>query len=371
MSSAGPGFLVFSGANDRAVLALCRGFEEYGVPFGLIARGKDDLLKRSRYADRFLVERSSAHLDVDDVIQAARNGQERFGPRQWVVCATSEYLNIRLFELTGRLMEERITVATCPQSLYRLLSDKVSFRGYCGDLGVPPPEILHGNAASNVELPFVAKPKVNLDPNGRILYPYLIRSEKDRAEFLDQAVLGQFYFERFVEGESWYLLYYFSGNGSYVTGAQKNYLQQGKGKSIVLAISATYPETAVAKRFAGALQKDGYRGFIVIELERTGDGQAVAIEANPRCWGPFQLTLDANMGLFEAFLIDHGHQVMPPKAQGVAYYGWMGGIFKAIQGRMGLDRHAPLFGVVRVLLRAVFNDVYGRRGSWSCFLRDL
>lgn len=32
----GPGFILFGGTNDRALLALCRGFEEQKIPFGLV-----------------------------------------------------------------------------------------------------------------------------------------------------------------------------------------------------------------------------------------------------------------------------------------------------------------------------------------------
>ncbi|HEX2616754.1 MAG TPA: hypothetical protein VHL57_04380, partial [Flavobacteriales bacterium] len=107
-----PGFLVFSGANDRAVLALCRGFARHGVPFGLIARGGTDLLRKSAFADRFVVERSSDQLTFEDLRAAADAARARYGVQDWVLCATSEYLNIRLFELRDRLAAEGITVAT-------------------------------------------------------------------------------------------------------------------------------------------------------------------------------------------------------------------------------------------------------------------
>lgn len=366
-----PGFLVFSGANDRAVLALCRGFDRQTVPFGLLARGTNDLLRKSRYADRFLLTRRSEELEADDLIEAARKGNERYGERPWVVCPTSEYLNLRLFALRDRLAGHGITVATCHQELYHRLSHKSAFRRYCAEIGVPPPAILEGTDAARAPLAFVAKPKVNLSATGRILYPYLVRTEAERQRFLAETAPEEFYLERFVHGESWYLLYYFASNGTWTMGAQRNYLQQGQGKSIVVARSLPYPEPSVSQRFAEALQSDGYRGFIMVELKRTEQGEAVSIEANPRCWGPFQLTLDARMGLLEAFLRDHGHDVPAPAAPRSVQYGWAGGIVQALRSGKGLDRHASFGSTLGGTGRALLNDVYARGGSWSCFLSDL
>jgi len=369
--SGATGFLVFSGANDRAVLALCRGFEQYGVPFGLLARGSNDLLRKSRFADRFLVTRRTEQLEASDLIEAALRGNAIHGEREWVVCATSEYINLRLFALGDGLAQHGIRVATCRQELYHRLSHKSAFRTYCAELGVPPPAVIEGADARQAPLAFVAKPTVNISANGRIHYPYLVRTEHERERFLREADPREFYLERFITGESWYLLYYFAANGDHVLGAQRNHLQQGEGKSIVVAQAMPYPEPAVAQRFAKALRRDGYRGFIMVELKRTAAGEAVSIEANPRCWGPFQLTLDARMGLMEAFLRDHGHTAHAPAAPRSAYYGWSGGIVQALRSGKGLDRHAPLGRTLGATARAVINDVYARGGSWSCFLSDL
>jgi hypothetical protein len=363
--------LAFSGSNDRAVLALCRGFERYGVPFGLLARGADDLLSRSRYANRFLATRRSEELVADDLIEAARQGNRMYGQRNWVICATSEYINLRLFDLQDELARHAMTVATCEKDLYHRLSHKFEYRTYCAEVGVPGPALLDGIDAARAPLAFVAKPKVNLSVEGRILYPYLVRTATERERFLREADPAEYYLERFVVGESWYLLYYFAADGHCVQGAQRNLLQQGEGKSIVVARAGAYPVSAVPRRFAEALRQDGYRGFIMLELRRTPAGETVSIEANPRCWGPFQLTMDAHMGLIEAFLRDHGHAAPSPLAPRVAQYAWSGGILQALRRGMGLDRYVGLMPTVVATARALANDVYARNDSWSCFLSDL
>ncbi|MCC6937012.1 MAG: hypothetical protein IT226_02210 [Flavobacteriales bacterium] len=368
----GPGFILFGGTNDRALLALCRGFEEQKIPFGLIGRNERDLLKRSRYSSNYLLDRNSERLELDQILQAVHIGNARFGPRKWVICPTSEYLNIVLFGMKEELARAGVEVATCERALYEQLSNKASFRDYCESLGVPPPRIMDGRDGATSELPFVAKPKSNISKEGKVLYPYLVREEWDRARFLDEADPEEFYLEEFVLGENWYLLYYFSADGTYVKGAQRNFLQQGMGKSVVLARAMDYPEPEVEQAFAKRLSADGYRGFIMVELRRTSSGKAVTIEANPRCWGPFQLTRDADMGLFESFITDHGGALENEKRSGrTASYLWLGGCIQALRSGKGLDRHAERTQVIALLGRSLGNDIYARKGSWSCFMSDL
>lgn len=365
------GFLLFSGANDRAVIALCRSMTRYGVPFGLIGRNRDDLLKRSRYADHYLLDRASERLEFDELLEAASRARVRYGIQEWVICPTSEYLNIVLFTMRDRLEAEGIRLATCDEALYARVSGKSEFRKYCVELGVPPPEMLTDGKHGMPAIPFVAKPKQNLSRTGRILYPHLVRNAKQLADFRRESDPEEFYFERFVEGESWYLLYHIDARGGVTHGAQRNFLQQGKGKSIVVAQAMPYPEHEVVERFAARLTADGYRGFIMVEVRRTPEGDPVAIEANPRCWGPFQLTIDAKMGLFEAFLRDHGYDVPVPGTAGRSFYCWTGGIIQAVRSGKGLDLYTSSFALPAILPRAFASDVYARPDAWSCFSADL
>lgn len=367
-----PGFLLFSGANDRALIALCRGMSRYSVPFGLIGRGKGDLLKRSRYGMNYLLDRTSETLHFEEIQAAATKARSIHGVDEWVICPTSEYLNLVLFPMRDRLQNEGITVATCDENLYGRLSEKAAFRSYCTELGVPPPRILEATEVGNIEVPFVAKPKTNLSAAGRILYPFLVRNEKEKNIFVEEAQHSDYYVEEFVTGESWYLLFYIAADGTITQGAQRNLLQQGKGKSIVLARAQRYPDQEIADLFANHFRSDGYRGFIMVEVRRTGEGGAVTIEANPRCWGPLQLTLDANMGLVEAFLSDHGHSM--PACGPVRWgrqYCWSGGILQAWRSGMGLDRHDHKLRVWPGLVRGLSNDVFARNDAWSCFRADL
>ncbi|MGB3868922.1 MAG: hypothetical protein WA937_05595 [Flavobacteriales bacterium] len=311
-------------------------------------------------------------MELEEIVQAAKAGNAKYGERKWVLCPTSEYLNIVLFEMREQLEQDGISIATCEKALYHTLSNKASFRTYCEELGIQPPKLFSSEEERTVTPPFVAKPKNNLAKNGSILYPHLIRTAEEQHSFLHNADRDEFYLEEFVHGESWYLLYYFSADGSVISGAQRNYLQQGKGKSIVLARAEDYPEESVPYLFKERLRRDGYRGFIMIELRRSASGMATAIEANPRCWGPFQLTIDARMGLLEAFLKDHGtNAVTASTGKRRATYSWLGGCLQAMRTGRSLDRHTDRSTLLGMIPSALANDVYARRGTWRCFLSDL
>ena len=366
-----PGLLLFSGANDRAVLALCRGAARHGVPFGLIGRGKEDLLLRSAYASHFVSTRTSTQLELGDLDAAVFAARKRYGKRRWILCPTSEYLNLHLFKHQERLAANDVELAVCSPALYQRVSDKLKFREYCAEIGLAVPQLLDASAATTLPLPFVAKPAENLSKQDRILYPYLVRSETERRRFLEDPAAQSFYLERFITGESWYLLYYFASNGTYQSGTQRNYLQQGRGKSIVLARTQPFPWPEVARKIASRLQSDGYRGFIMIELRANGSDISV-IEANPRCWGPLQLTLDADMGLFEAFLRDYGHDVaLPAAATRSVSYLWLGGIGQALRKKMGLNKHVSWMRLAGALASAMNNDIYIRPDSRNCFRQDF
>src|SRR5688572_20843014 len=172
-----PGFLVFAGSNDRAVIALCRGFSRYGVDFGLVGRGADDLLLRSSYACRFLVTRTSNALTLSDLMRSIGEARRRYRRRKWVICPTSEYLNRHLLEIRESLRAQDVEVALCDSSLYPQVSDKALFRAYCARNGLAVPELIGAPDPESLPLPFVAKPSANLDPEGRILYPYIVGTE--------------------------------------------------------------------------------------------------------------------------------------------------------------------------------------------------
>ncbi len=365
-----PGFILFSGSNDRAVLALCRGFSRYHIPFALIGRRNTDLLDRSVYAPHFLSRRTHGKVALEQIVGAVAEARSLYGDRPWVLCPTSEYLNLHLLDLREDLSRHGIELSLCQKDLYHRLTNKATFRDFCASNRLDTPTLYVKDDPATLTLPFVAKPRVNLTATGEILYPHLVLSEHDRRELLGRHRMDDYYFEEFVIGESWYLLYYVGRNGAFVTGVQRNILQQGRGKSIVLASSSKAFDPTVVAKYGNALASTGYAGWLMVEIKRTSEDRFVAIEANPRCWGPLQLTLDAGMGLFEAFLNDHGYELPLPEPTSRKYL-WSGGVVQALRSGKGLARHASRHEVLMALLAALPNDVYMRKDSISCLMDDL
>lgn len=81
-------------------------------------------------------------------------------------------------------------------------------------------------------------------------------------------------------------------------------MQQG-GKSMITAIPADYHLKDISNQYEKMLLEIGFHGMIMIEIKEF-ENQFYMIEANPRIWGPSQLFVDANVNLFEHFLVDYG-----------------------------------------------------------------
>ena len=71
--SAGPTFVLFSGHNDRAVVALCRFLGGQGLRLAIIASGPGDAIWRTAWRRHVVMSRLNPQLDLalyDAVAQA-------------------------------------------------------------------------------------------------------------------------------------------------------------------------------------------------------------------------------------------------------------------------------------------------------------
>ena len=83
-------FVIFSGFNHRAVLALCRIFQSAGAPFAIISSGQDDPVQHTVFADNILFIRTDLQLNLG-LYKKIANCLQTY--EQIVVCPTSEFLN--------------------------------------------------------------------------------------------------------------------------------------------------------------------------------------------------------------------------------------------------------------------------------------
>jgi hypothetical protein len=365
-------FLVFSGYNQRAVIAFLRVLERHGIEYGIVAAGQDDSILLSAYRQRVIEVRSSTVLEMDFMAKTIAGAANRFSDRALILAPSTEALN--RFALVNRTAFEAngIAVPLVDLELYERISDKRPFGALCQAHGIRIPDEF-GNPAT-LPLPFVAKPRsYGLAPG---LRPMLIKSESDRRAFLADRDATAFYFQEFVDGRSLYLLLHIAADGGVLSFSQENLIQQPGGKSIVAAVAADFHRSTEAARYVRMLKNVGFRGLVMVEVRQHGDDYYM-IEANPRFWGPSQLFVDAmEVDLFDAFLSDQGFQLIGPKARRGERYFWHGGL---IEARMGgaepavhnysidqFDRDLPAWLAADVYRRPDTMAIYSAEvaGSW-------
>jgi predicted ATP-grasp superfamily ATP-dependent carboligase len=363
-------FLVFSGFNNRAVVAFCRAARRHGIPFHIISRHGDDPIKSTSYSEKIVWNRSNDELDESTVAKAVESARRRAGDVPLVYAPTTEYLNRFLLGHRDFCRDAELEIGMVQSELYEQISDKDVFYQLCKREGLPIPS--QCDEARGVGFPCVAKPRRYFAVDGRVNpKPSILRSELD----LHQSPSGaEFVFQEFINGPSYYLLFYFSRDGRVTSSSQKNLIQQPGGGSIVAATSSQLHQTEVAARYTKLFQKLGYRGFVMVEL-REKNGLYYMIEANPRMWGPLQLTVDAGTGILEAFAEDYGWEhlsVQPTEPAEAGRYFWRGGWEQALQSgrecdfidfsREEFERDLPLW---------LESDVWARPDSIAVYENEL
>ncbi|HRE16051.1 MAG TPA: hypothetical protein PLW86_03160, partial [Rhodocyclaceae bacterium] len=203
------GFLVFSGYNERAVIAFLRVLKRYDIDVFIVANGPNDRILRTAYASDVCFVRPQGALDVANMSQALDAALVSAAGHRLLLAPSTEGLN-RFFLANPELLANRgIMLPLVDQALYQQISDKFSFGELCRSAGIGVPENIADPA--RCALPFVAKPLVY--ELASPLAPRLILTESDRLALLSSPELPKYYFQQFVEGRSIYLLLHFSGRG--------------------------------------------------------------------------------------------------------------------------------------------------------------
>jgi len=344
-------FLIFSGHNDRAAIALCRYFATNGIPFIVAGREDNDAIRDSRYRDRIVFTRKSTTVNVAlfrDIAEAADG-------KDLVYCPTTEFINLFLLQHRAEVEALGYTIPLAPAALYADLTNKEASAAFFeGVGGLVVPRVM---PVTEAYAPCVLKPRKNL-AGGRILYPVICRNAQSLSEARRREDVGEYFAQEFVHGESLYFCSYMDRNGHADSFWQRNLGQQPGGKSIVLAREeVVVPDSmhrlqlALLSRLSGA----GYEGPIMVEVRRS-DEQTYFIEMNPRFWGPLQLAVDACpeiIGRFVRSAVSDFRSCKLPSAGRPAYYAWTG----------GMTEWEPLDAAAAV------EDAYARRATWDVFAR--
>lgn len=332
-------FLIFSGYNQRAVIAFCRVATTNNVPFCIIAKSKDDTILKTKYRSNVHSIRNEKLLTIEDVDSCIAETKNVSGHTDFVILPSSEFLNRFFLDNRSYYENKGCTIPLVDKDLYLLVSDKLSFGRLCTkyDIEIPPEYSSFENAC----LPFVAKPISYFSTkSGKALNPVLIYNEKEKAAFLNEMDKDDFYYQAFVNGSSYYLLYFISSDNDTVSFSQKNLVQQAEGKSMILATGSDLHLKQISGKYINMLKDIGYEGLIMIEL-RKSDDKFVMIEANPRLWGPSQLFVDAGVPIFERFIQKQGFEIKEKSGNTDkdVFYFWNGGICEDLRNRKNIAFH--------------------------------
>lgn len=330
MGNASYGIVIFSGYNQRAVIAFLRTLKADGIDrYCIVARDDEDPVLKTVYADHVLLIRPDNLLLTERFEEYTDMMKERYGWDSFLIAPNTEGLNRILIDERESLEEMGYIIPLTDRELYIEISDKKSFSRLCEKNGFLIPE--ESEFPERYEKSFVAKPICyRFSGNEKVYSPVLVRSSEEYEAFVSNYPREAFYYQEYLDGgDSIYLLYYFSKNGRVYSLEQKNIAQQDNGGSMIISKllgEKTQMKDEISALFAGV----GFTGFVMVEIRRIDDKDYV-IEANPRFWGPAQLYVDAGYNLFNAFLSDYGFtegepamDIVDPKA---CYY-WSGGISK-------------------------------------------
>ena len=315
-----PTFVLLSGHNDRAVVTLCRYLRVAGLPFAVVAAGRDDAIHRTAYADSVIFNRLDKVVTVDWLAAIA----DAVGGAA-IHCPTTEFVNDFVLAHRAEVEAAGWIVGLPERAVYERLTSKLASQAFVADAtGIEAPR---AQAMAELSAPCVLKPRVNVS-RGRVLYPQLCLDDAALARARVDLVEDEWFAQDYVDGQSRYLCGYLCADGRRAWFWQDNLLQQPGGKSIVLARAVDHPAFD-ADRFFDGLHALGYRGPLMMEVLVDANGRAHYIEINPRFWGPLQLALDACPEILRLFVLDHGaaprRLPRPRVAPHPHYYAWAHG----------------------------------------------
>jgi hypothetical protein len=105
-------FLIFSGHNDRAVVALCRALSARGLPFCLVASSLSDPILRTAWASSVVLVRADRSVSLRLFEQVRRAVVTDI---DLVYCPTTEFINAFVLENREALRELGVRLTLPPQ----------------------------------------------------------------------------------------------------------------------------------------------------------------------------------------------------------------------------------------------------------------
>ena len=292
---------IFSGYNPRAIITFIRTLVRNDIDFAIIAKSKDDDIFLTDYKNKVIAIREKKELDLEDIKHCLNNVKIKKESSELFIVPSTEALNRFLLNNRKEFENIGIKIGLTDKKTYETFSDKSKFVRLCKENSIKVPEEVDFTLSN---IPLVAKPKKYANQFNEIFSPVLIFNQNDYFNFKKKYRQEDFFYQKLIEGHSFYLLYYVYKNKKIIKLSQENLIQQSHGKSIVAAISSNIHNDEISRAFESLLLTMEFFGLIMIEVRKQGNDYYM-IEANPRFWGPSQLFFDAGINLFEHFLVDN------------------------------------------------------------------
>lgn len=363
--------LVFSGHNQRAVIAFCRYATQEGISFDIVANGSMDSIYNSDYAAEVIAIRQKNKLDLKEIFHFCNLSKEKNKTNEILILPSTEFLNRVLLKHRAQLEKYNVYIGLCKEEIYSLISDKLSFSNLSRLYNIPIPQEFSEIPKT---FPFVIKPKKYSKGFTNVFEkPILVFSEEDLENLKDFEDFSDYYFQEYIEGHSYYLLYHFSQNETVVAYSQENLIQQDEGGSIILARSSDIHEKPISNLFIELFQNIKFNGLVMVEVKFDGE-KYVMIEANPRFWGPSQLILDSGMMLFDMFSLENKlkSEITNRKYKVGEYYFWSGGINSNLKNQKKTKFYNfsefQFFWEYDLLMK---NDIYLRKDTLTIYLNEV
>jgi predicted ATP-grasp superfamily ATP-dependent carboligase len=318
--------IIFSGYNQRALVAFLRTLTANNVDYAIIADSKEDAIFMSSYKDKILSTRKEKPLVLDDLVSSIETVKQNMRAEKYVIVPSTEALNRFLIQNRKQFEDIDCEIPIADMNTYELVSDKYKFSELCKKYDILVPG--EYDSLDESHLPCVAKPKQYIAKDGQVHTPFILKSKKDIDDFLGKCQPDDFYFQQYVNGDCLYLLYYFYKNGDVVKLSQNNKIQQPGGKSMIAALASDFHFSEESAKYERLFKSIGYSGLVMVEVKKDGNN-CYMIEANPRFWGPSQFFVDAGVNLFEDFLFENhllSIKPMHPSVDMETRYFWSGGI---------------------------------------------
>ena len=333
--------VVYSGYNQRAVIAFLRTITKNNLDYCIVAASNEDTIFLTIYRDKVVYTRKNTDVELNEIICSIDSVKAKMNisDDKILIAPTAEYLN--RFFISHRYIFEKMgcRIPLVDKDLYEIISDKLTFVEICASHNISVPRSINIDKDFEYDGMIVAKPKKYYSSDGQVYCPMFLKDKGELNAFLNNHVVDDFVFQEYLNGRSFYLLFYIALDGKVYLLSQENYKQQPGGKSILYAKTAdVHKDTCITEPYVKMLLSMGFHGMIMIELRKKDDIYYM-IEANPRFWGPSQLFCDANYNLFECLLYDYGLLNHKPDLEhsNEAYYLWSGGFEDEEIGLSGQD----------------------------------